>query len=97
MVNVVRGDRLSREIDEEMRSHIEEAIGEGRDPAKRGGRSVPRSRRAKRAATSGCRMARIAACGHRFRLAAAHEAKGDVGGGGAVYGAGNRGVQRHSG
>jgi predicted permease len=33
IVNVVRGDRLSREIDEEIRSHIEEAIGEGRDPA----------------------------------------------------------------
>ena len=31
--NVLRGDRLSREIDEEIRSHIEEAIASGRDPA----------------------------------------------------------------
>src|SRR5258708_34244283 len=30
--NVFRGDRLSREIDEELRSHIEEAIEQGRDP-----------------------------------------------------------------
>ena len=33
IVNVVRGDRLSREIDEELESHIAEAIGQGRDPA----------------------------------------------------------------
>jgi len=31
--NVLRGDRLSREIDEELQSHIEEAIAQGRDPA----------------------------------------------------------------
>src|SRR5258707_10729464 len=31
--NVVRGDRLSREIDEELESHIAEAIEQGRDPA----------------------------------------------------------------
>src|ERR1039457_2389605 len=31
--NGLRGDRLSREIDEELRSHIEEAIASGRDPA----------------------------------------------------------------
>ncbi len=31
--NVFRGDRLSREIDEEIQSHIEEAIEQGRDPA----------------------------------------------------------------
>jgi putative ABC transport system permease protein len=31
--NVLRGDRLTREIDEEIRSHIEEAIAQGRDPA----------------------------------------------------------------
>jgi len=30
---VFRGDRLSREIDEELQSHIEEAIAQGRDPA----------------------------------------------------------------
>src|SRR6202011_3248117 len=31
--NVFRGDRLSREIDEELESHIQEAIEQGRDPA----------------------------------------------------------------
>src|SRR5947208_4613396 len=31
--NVLRGDRLSREIDEELASHIDDAIAEGRDPA----------------------------------------------------------------
>jgi putative ABC transport system permease protein len=33
IANVFRADRLSREIDEELNSHIEEAIEEGRDPA----------------------------------------------------------------
>jgi putative ABC transport system permease protein len=32
IANALRGDRLSREIDEEMQSHIEEAIRHGRDP-----------------------------------------------------------------
>ena len=32
IVNVLRGDRLNREIDEELASHIEEAIVQGRDP-----------------------------------------------------------------
>ena len=32
MANVVRGERLNREIDEELESHIEEAIAQGRDP-----------------------------------------------------------------
>src|SRR5258708_333514 len=32
ITNVIRGDRLSREIDEELESHIEEAIQQGRDP-----------------------------------------------------------------
>src|SRR5580704_11276458 len=31
--NVLRGDRLRREIDEELQSHIVEAIDHGRDPA----------------------------------------------------------------
>src|ERR1700682_4756197 len=31
--NVFRGDRLSHEIDEELQSHIQEAIEQGRDPA----------------------------------------------------------------
>ena len=33
IVNVVRGERLHREIDEEFESHIAEAIEGGRDPA----------------------------------------------------------------
>src|ERR1700730_1395407 len=32
ITNVVRGDRLSREIDDELESHIEEAVEQGRDP-----------------------------------------------------------------
>src|SRR5271167_1588319 len=31
IANVLRGDRLSREIDEELQSHVEEAIEQGRD------------------------------------------------------------------
>ena len=30
--NAVRGERLNREIEEELQSHIEEAIASGRDP-----------------------------------------------------------------
>jgi len=33
IANVLRGDRLSREIDEELQSHIDEAVAQGRDPA----------------------------------------------------------------
>ncbi|MGO9255953.1 MAG: ADOP family duplicated permease [Bryobacteraceae bacterium] len=33
IANALHGDRLSREIDEEIRSHIEDAIGDGRDLA----------------------------------------------------------------
>ena len=33
LANILSGDRLSREIDEEIRSHLEEAIEQGRDPA----------------------------------------------------------------
>jgi putative ABC transport system permease protein len=32
IANVFRGDRLSREIDEELQSHLEEAVAQGRDP-----------------------------------------------------------------
>jgi predicted permease len=32
ITNVFRGERLSREIDEELQSHIEEAVEQGRDP-----------------------------------------------------------------
>src|SRR5256885_7694889 len=33
IANAFRGDRLSREIDEELESHIAEAVEQGRDPA----------------------------------------------------------------
>jgi predicted permease len=33
IANVFRNDRVSREIDEELQSHIEEAVAQGRDPA----------------------------------------------------------------
>ncbi len=33
MANVLHGRRLSHEIDEELESHIEEAVDQGRDPA----------------------------------------------------------------
>jgi putative ABC transport system permease protein len=33
IANVFRGDRVSRDIDEEFEAHIQEAIGQGRDPA----------------------------------------------------------------
>jgi putative ABC transport system permease protein len=33
VVNVVRGERVIREIDEELESHIDEAIAQGREPA----------------------------------------------------------------
>ena len=32
IANVLRGDRLNREIDEEFEAHVEEAIEQGRDP-----------------------------------------------------------------
>jgi predicted permease len=50
ITNVVRGDRLNREIDEELQSHIEEAIEQGRDPgeARRAFGSPLRQREASR-------------------------------------------------
>src|SRR5882757_10704996 len=50
ITNVLRGDRLSREIDEELESHIEEAIQQGRDPveARRAFGSPLRQREASR-------------------------------------------------
>ena len=33
IANAIRGERLSREIDEELKSHLDEAIDHGRDPA----------------------------------------------------------------
>jgi putative ABC transport system permease protein len=33
LANVFRGEHLTREIDEELQSHMEEALAEGREPA----------------------------------------------------------------
>jgi len=48
IANAVRGERLNREIEEELQSHIEEAIASGRDPreARRAFGSVLRAREA---------------------------------------------------
>ena len=48
ILNAVRGDRLNREIEEELQSHIEEAIASGRDPgeARRTFGSILRQREA---------------------------------------------------
>src|SRR5580704_2383962 len=50
MANILRGDRLNREIDEELEAHIEEAIANGRDPveARRAFGSTLRLREASR-------------------------------------------------
>lgn len=53
VVNVLRGDRLSREIDKELASHIDEAIERGREPAEAQEHSAQPSVSAKKAATSG--------------------------------------------
>src|SRR5215469_2300163 len=41
LANVFRGDQLSREIDEELQSHLEEALDQGRDPAEARGALGP--------------------------------------------------------
>jgi len=41
IANVFRGDRLDREIEEELWSHIDEAIQEGREPAEARGAFGP--------------------------------------------------------
>ena len=91
IANVFRGDRLSREIDEELQSHIEEAIEQGRDPAEARrafGSGAAAARREPRCPAD--RLARFAARRRRLRLAAAHEEKGDLRRGDPVAGAGDR-------
>ena len=68
IANVFRGDRLNREIDEELESHIGEAIEQGRDPPKPGERSDPRCGNARRAATSGWSHGSIRCAATRWRL-----------------------------
>jgi len=50
--NVFRGDHLNREIDEELESHIQEAIEQGRDPVEARRAFGSALRHANRAATS---------------------------------------------
>src|ERR1035441_4219553 len=58
LTNVFRGDGLNRDIDEEVQSHIVEAVEHGRDPAEvRRSFGAPPSATAKRAATYGARTA----------------------------------------
>ena len=49
--NAVRGERLNREIEEELQSHIEEAIASGRDP-KEAHRAFGSALRAREASTA---------------------------------------------
>ena len=79
IANVFRGDRLSREIDEELQSHIAEAIEQGRDPAeaRRAFGSALRQREESRDIRAR-RLARFAPRRRRLRLAAAHEEQGDL-------------------
>ena len=49
IANVFRGDRVIREIDEELQGHIDEAIAQGRDPPRPIGRLAPCCVIAKRA------------------------------------------------
>ena len=51
ITNVFRSERLSREIDEELQSHIEEAIEQGRDPQEAARHSAPLCDSAKKLAT----------------------------------------------
>jgi hypothetical protein len=53
IANVLRSDPLTREIDEELASHIEEAIERGRDRAEARRTFDSTLRQRKRAATSG--------------------------------------------
>ena len=62
--------RLSREIDEELESHIAEAIEQGRDPAEARRAFGSALRAARRAATSGWPRGSIRCAPTRFRLAA---------------------------
>ena len=79
IANLFRGDGLSREIDEELRSHIEEAVEQGRDPAE--ARRAFGSALQRREESRDIRLIPwLDSCQRRRRLwlAADHEAQGDV-------------------
>ena len=93
IANVLRGDRLSREIDEELQSHIEEAIEQGRDPAEARQSVRLRAAAARREPRRPAHpVARFAPRRRRLRLAAAHEEQSDLRGGDPVAGPGDRRV-----
>ncbi len=74
IANVFRGDGLSREIDEELQSHIDEAMAQGRDPAEARrafGSALRQPRREPRYPHRP--VARFAARRRGLRLAAAYE------------------------
>ncbi len=93
IANVFRGDRLSREIDEELQSHIEEAIAQGRDPAeaRRAFGAALRLREESRDVRLD-RVARLAARRRHLRLAATEEEQGGLCRGHPLAGAGDRGL-----
>ena len=93
IINVLRGDRLSREIDEELTSHIEEAIEEGRDAteARKAFGSVLRQREESRDIRLVARLDSLRADAI-FGWRQLDEEKGDVRSGDSVTGARHRGL-----
>jgi hypothetical protein len=94
IANVVRGDGLSREIDEELQSHIAEAIEQGRDPSEARRRSAPRCGARREPRHPAPPMARFAARRRHLRLAPARQEEGDLRRGHPVAGSGHRSVHR---
>ena len=88
--NVLRGERVSREIDEEFQAHIDEALARGRDPgeARQAFGSVLRQRE-REPRSAGRRLARIAPCRCGLRLAPAYETESHLRGSRPVAGSGN--------
>ena len=93
IANVVRGRSLSREIDEEFQSHIDEAIEQGRDAAeaRRAFGSALRHREESRDIRLIPWLDSLRADAD-LRLAANHEEEGGLRGGDSVAGPGGRGV-----
>ncbi|MEI9976302.1 MAG: hypothetical protein WDO73_32180 [Ignavibacteriota bacterium] len=93
IANAFRGDRLSREIDEELESHIAEAVEQGRDPseARKAFGGALRTREECRDFRALAWMESLRA-GHDIRMASVFQTQGDDVRGGAIAGAGNRGL-----
>ena len=91
--NVFRGERMNRDIQEEMEAHLAEAVAEGRDPveARRAfGSAVMRGEG--ESYSEGGGLAGFVARGCCFWVAAIDEAEGDDGSGGGFAGAGDWGL-----